>query len=180
MTGDYNDPVKIYKNARMWQKTDNWIYQIKGYLPSKGDPWASYATESGTAWVCPSDTKTAILNGKYQCPSYGINRLLTGFYTASPGWLQYEPYKLSQIEEPTKTPLMSDADNNWGCYPNHIAEDPGFHPFPHYHRNGDTFLYVDCHVSIVPNLDVSYNGNATMWIYIKAGKYFVQDFRFWD
>jgi prepilin-type N-terminal cleavage/methylation domain-containing protein/prepilin-type processing-associated H-X9-DG protein len=187
MSGGYSSTPK---NVIMWYKTDNWLAQISKYLPSSGDPWGYYSTKAGSVWICPSDkrgtaNKGGAVTGEggfYHSPSYGINRLLTGFYSSSPGWLQYEPYRLSQFDEPTKTPLMCDTNsNNWGCYPNRILEDAVPPSFPHYHRNADTFLYVDGHVSVVPSLDDSKSGaSANFNIYFKAGKYFVQDRRFWD
>ncbi|NLX05593.1 MAG: DUF1559 domain-containing protein [Phycisphaerae bacterium] len=148
-------------------KTDNWIYLLTPYLGGDSSGWAYYSTKPGTIWVCPADTKTprwtggGSRSGNLHQPSYGVNRWLTGWYSTGYG---IYPYQFQDIERgkpgggpgrPDRLPLLSDNDQNWGCHPNHILDGygVGFHPWPHYHKNGDTFLFVDLHVEWVPNLD---------------------------
>jgi prepilin-type N-terminal cleavage/methylation domain-containing protein len=172
LTGNY--PT----NTSAWEKDDNWMVLISKYIPSNMNPNGFYASKPGSIWVCPSDDRELGSNGMYHSPSYGVNIFLTGYYRNLGDWT-VEPRKLSSITEPTKTPIMSDCDSNWGCFPGHIVEWPGFHPFPHFHQNADTFLYVDGHVGKVPNLEVGNDPNIIRWTYVLASEYFTQDGTFW-
>jgi prepilin-type N-terminal cleavage/methylation domain-containing protein len=189
LTGGMYPDGKPFNNTGCQYSSNNWMVLLSKYLPSNTNPNGYFAEKQGSLWICPADTRPtgnqygdpAKGTGYYQCPSYGINIFLTGFYWDTGEW-QKKPRMLGEITEPTRTPLMSDNDHNWGCYPAHIQDSygMGFHPFPHFHRNADTFLYVDGHVGVVPNLDDGMNAQSTMWRYITANKYFTQERKFWD
>ncbi len=176
-TGDYPN------NRESYHKRDNWIYQLsqqpigRPYLPSKSNPWA-YNTFKPVSdvWACPNDKRTPDSNGYVNAPSYGINPFLTGFY--SPAYGITGSYQISQISEPTRTPILFDSDNPYRACPCHLEEDNG-HFFLHPHNNGDIFLFVDGHAGWVPNLDVDNNFRASRWAYIFAPQYFVRESRLW-
>lgn len=183
LTGNYPN------NQGAQYSSNNWMVLLSKYLPSNTNPNGYYAEKQGSLWICPSDKRSTgnkygdpkLEGGYFHSPSYGINIFLTGYYWNNYPW-QIKPRNIGEITEPTKTPVMSDTDHNWGCYPAHIQDSYGigFHPFPHYHRNADTFLFVDGHVSVVPNLDIGMSPQATAAAYMKANKYFTSDRAFWD
>ncbi len=160
-----------------------WVYRLstKGYIKDNaGPPYGYYQIKPPSVWLCPLDTR--VRSGEYfHSLSYGANRFLTGFYSNWQGKKAGEPYKLDQIEEPAKTPFLTDNDMWVGCYPAHIPEDymlPSYPYFRHYHNNGDFFLFVGGNVGWVQNLDVPGNPSATRYLYIFSPS-FVQDPRFW-
>jgi prepilin-type N-terminal cleavage/methylation domain-containing protein len=138
-------------------KSDNWINLLSPYL-DRANAAGYCTTPPKSIWACPADTQTPRGEdpsqpdrfGKLTCPSYGVNRFLTGWY--NPIWGSVTPARRSVVRNPSTLPILSDCDNNWGCQPNHIRDGAG-HTWPHRHNNGDTFLFVDVHVGWVPNLD---------------------------
>jgi prepilin-type N-terminal cleavage/methylation domain-containing protein len=156
--GDY--PRNLYP----YGCRDNWINLLAPNLDGNRNVYSCwYDTPPNSIWVCPADTKTPRWTdpsqpgrmGYLQTTSYGINRHLTGWYTTSYG-CRLEPYRFRDISTPEKLPILSENDNNWGCQPNHVQDVYGsssYHPWPHYHNNGDMFLFVDLHSTWIPKLE---------------------------
>lgn len=185
---DYHDSFPTTGNYANWNKdpyhrADNWINLISiSYLRTGTEPAAYYKLKGNSVWLCPNDQRATDSNGFYHGPTYGINQCLTGFYSSTYG--QRDPFKLTQIDEPTRTPIMSDLRaGNFGCYPNYLLDlvvrniPPSW---PHLHRDGDLFLFVDGHVGWVPRLEArNAPANAAYLAYRLNGQYFINDFRFW-
>jgi prepilin-type N-terminal cleavage/methylation domain-containing protein len=193
---DYNDSLPMVgdfanQNINPHYKRDNWINLLSGVYLKTGtfdedtNPSKWYSLRGPSVWLCPNDPSQPNEAGRYLDPTYAVNRWLTGFY--NPLYGKLTPYKFTDIEDPTRTPLLSDClHGNVGCYPNFLLDlaSIGLEPrWPHYHQDGDTFLYIDGHVGWVPRLEAK---GATAWeTYLayyflpKAHQYFARDDRFW-
>ncbi len=170
-TGDYprNLPEAYGDN------TDTWIYLLNSkYL---GPAESFHRFRRGTVWICPSDPRAPDYpSGAYYWPTYGINPFLTGFYNGTYGTTG--SYQITQIPEPSKTPLMFDNDYPSRAAPCHIVDAPyGTHFFYHNHTKGDIFLFADGHSQWIPSLDTG-DPNTTRWLYINA-VWFTQDRWYW-
>jgi prepilin-type N-terminal cleavage/methylation domain-containing protein len=159
-----------------WSDPKNWLLLLwPTYVPSKDNPNRNLIPSS--PWLCPMDAR---IHGeeKVQKTSYAMNIWLTGFYNSTYG--PETPYKLAEVPSLSETPAMTERDGQpWGGQPESLQWESGFFPFPHRHQDGDHFLYLDSHVSLVPNLDVPGDGWMTRVHYRYAEEYFVQDDRFW-
>jgi prepilin-type N-terminal cleavage/methylation domain-containing protein len=140
-------------------------------------PNAYRGLKQPSVWLCPSTTPWANGDGTYTTTSYGVNRYLTGWYSSA---RRMTPYKINQLNEPEKTPLLFDCDSIFGAYPTHIMESNGFHRFAHFDKKGDNFLFADGHITWIPKLEAnSLDLWGTVWTYVLAGQYFVQDLNVW-
>lgn len=178
-TGDY--PA----NVKPWHLADNWInllsenYTDTGGLYEKGSPARYSELSRPSIWLCPNDERTPDSEGEYNGPTYGINRWISGFYSA--GWK--EPSRFSDISHPASTPLLSDCyGHQWGCTPNHIVDltvTTWPARWPHYHRDGDTFLFVDGSVRWIERLEKQgQTGWTVYWIY-RRSSHFTSDTTYW-
>lgn len=153
--------------------TDNWINLLSPYLDGNTTVYnCDYSAPEGSIWTCPSDDRTPRRNGCLACPSYGVNRFITGWYSSAHG--QTEPCRIDEITvSHDKLSLMSDNDNPWGGHPNHVMEDTG-HPWPHLHNEGDSFLFIEGHVEWIPRLEDA--GDSLFSIYAKyvLSDYFIR------
>ncbi|MBN1556493.1 MAG: prepilin-type N-terminal cleavage/methylation domain-containing protein [Phycisphaerae bacterium] len=157
----------------------NWLRLLWPYVPSDVDPGGYCSLHPPSAWLCPLDVRVLEYNGMegINRGSYAMNIALTGFYSPS---FRQTPYMLGDIPSMSTTVLIGERDgDSWACLPESIQWDPpGFRPYPHRHQNGDLFVYLDAHVTLVPNLDVPGEGWPTRANYRDADEYFVQD-QFW-
>ncbi|NLX06133.1 MAG: prepilin-type N-terminal cleavage/methylation domain-containing protein [Phycisphaerae bacterium] len=159
--------------------TTSWQYKLyEKYLVASDNPAAYYQLRAPSVWLCPSDTRKPSANGTYHQSYYGINRFLSGFYTAP--W-RTTSYRIDELAEPTRTPLVVDAASYLGCYPAHIAEahNYGNLHFRHYHSNGDVFLFAGGNTGWVPNLDDPASPEQSRWNYVFAFRWFVQNTWLW-
>ncbi len=140
-------------------------------------PNAYRGLKQPSVWLCPSSTLWAYDDGIYIRPSYGVNRYLTGWYSTA---RRMTPYRIGDLQEPNKTPLLFDCDSPFGAYPTHILESNGYHRFAHFDNKGDNFLFADGHIVWIPKLELnSEDLSETALTYVYAGKYFVQDLFLW-
>ena len=161
-----------------WDDHRNWIRLLWPYVPSNEDPGGYCKLTPPNAWLCPQDRRVLEYNGVngINRGSYAINISLTGFYNSA---YRQTPYALGDIPSMSTTVLMVERDgDSWAGLPESLQWNSGFNPFPHRHQNGDLFLYLDAHVTHVPNLDVSNDGWVTRCAYREAEEYFIQD-KFW-
>ncbi len=190
-SGDVNSQGLCGNNVP--HKKDNWINLIAYYCFGTGDmdsvwinanygPAAFFGVIRPDVWVCPSDPRQVDANGRLHSPSYGVNRLITGwygYYAVGQG-IDQRPENIDGIPEPVKTPLLVDETNNWGGQPNHIIERHGNHTFEHRDSAGDNWLFVDGHIERIPKLEPDGASPSTQRaIYLNASTYFTQYRHLW-
>jgi prepilin-type N-terminal cleavage/methylation domain-containing protein len=170
-------------------KTDNWIALTGKYLgASHQDVWKYNKTKPGSIWRCPSNNddpnEVAGVGIMFPEPSYGINRLLTGYYgTHGSSAFQLEPYKLEHIDQQTKTPLLGDCLTPFHLYPLACAES--FHPqtntvFPHDDMGADNFFFLDGHAQRIGQVEKDGDdGTYTAWRYRIRTEYFSSNRKTW-
>ena len=188
LTGDYSPTGSSGYNPS--NKIDNWMALIGPYLStSSTEVWKYNRTPPSGIWRCPSSneqpTDVSGVGIRFDKPSYGMNRYLTGFRgTHGSEARPLEPYRLHHIPDSSKTPLLGDCKTNFHFYP--AASGETFHPayisiFPHNDMNADHFLFVDGHAKRIARLESdSDDGAATAIIYRWAEEHFtVNRLMFW-
>jgi prepilin-type N-terminal cleavage/methylation domain-containing protein len=172
----YNSWINLLSEPYL--KTGAWDGGL--YPPPRADdhsPNAYRGLRQPSAWLCPSAIPWANDDGTYTCPSYGVNRYLTGWYNSA---RRMTPYRTGMLASPDKTPLLFDCDCIFGGYPTHIVESNGYHRFAHFDNHGDNFLFADGHIAWIPKLESNPEDLwGTVWTYVLSGRYFVQDVGLW-
>ncbi|MFA9476684.1 type II secretion system protein [Phycisphaerales bacterium AB-hyl4] len=190
-TGNYPDNLG---GVTSWYQPDNWINLLAvGYMDQpptnqQGSPAGRNRLAAPSVWLCPNDQRERHSSGRYHGPTYGVNSLLTGFYAER----QRHPFRVEEVTEPTKTPVLADmlANMNFHSFPGGLRDltAGGNEPrWPHYDAGGDNFLFVDGHVQRVPQLEpdgMAVAGDLAAAeqvreIYARASQYFTQDRLFW-
>jgi prepilin-type N-terminal cleavage/methylation domain-containing protein/prepilin-type processing-associated H-X9-DG protein len=173
----YNTWINLLSEPYL--KTGAWDGGIWPMPRADGNaPNAYRALKQPSVWLCPSSIPWADSNGFYNGPSYGVNRYLTGWYCIYGSLTQMKPYKIGELQEPGKTPLLFDCNNPFGGYPTHIQETVGLFQFAHFDNKGDNFLFADGHVTWIPNLAPGLKFEewpVVIRIYQTAGQYFIQN-----
>lgn len=154
-------------------KTDNWINLLAPYLDDNPRVYRCwYDTPVGSVWACPSNEDIPRIGDFLNWPSYGVNWFVTGFY--NPLYGRTTSYRVDEITEPDRVPLMSENDNPWGCFPNHVLDTygEGYHPWPHRHQDGDHFLFANGSLEWIPRLEPEDTDATLTWrIYLQSSHF---------